>query len=451
MTAKFALTIGGLDPSGGAGITADAVTFAALGVHGAAVATALTYQNTKGVEGFWSASPRELAAQLDALARDVAPAAVKIGMLASEALARALTPYLGRWREAAVPVVFDPVFRSGGGQPLFEGTPDRTTLTSLLSGVTLVTPNTLELAYLLGEEAAANLGAVRTQVRMYHSRYNTPALVTGGHVATPGEVVDVFFTGAEMREYRRPRQERPLHGTGCLVAAAVTAYLAAGADLSAAVERAEEYVTAAVGGAFAAGEGALLPDRTAATFHDAERWRVYSNVVRAVKVFETAANSYKLVPEVGTNIAYALPDARTTQEVCAVPGRLVCVEGAVRAVGVPAFGASGHNGRALLAAMRADPGVRATMNVRAGDDVLAACRELGYRLASFDRAEEREGDAAAEGKTLEWGVERAVAAAGGVPDVIHDRGAVGKEPMVRLFGTDAFDVVRRAVAISRRL
>jgi hydroxymethylpyrimidine/phosphomethylpyrimidine kinase len=424
---------------------------AALGVHGVAVITALTYQNTIGVNGFSSIGAREFTSQLDVLEEDIKFAAVKIGMLAAEPLARALEPRLARWREEGIPVVFDPVFRSGGGQPLYEGVPEKALIDSILPYISVLTPNTLELAYLLNEEPAQNLGEMRTQVRVFHSRYNVPVFVTGGHLPATGDIVDILFTGAEMREFRRARVAGEIHGTGCLLSAALTAGLSMGADLLTAAERAEDYVTAGIMGASVIGGGALLPDRTAATAYDADRWRVYTNVLRALKVFENSPNSYKLVPEVGTNIVYALPDARTRAEVCGLPGRIIRIEGGVRAVAAPAFGASSHMARAALAVMKADRNIRAAMNIRCSDDIIGACRELNWRVAAFDRAEEPAESAVAEGRTLEWGIERAVTAAGCVPDVVFDRGAVGKEAIVRLFAADAFEVVRRAIAISRRL
>jgi hydroxymethylpyrimidine kinase/phosphomethylpyrimidine kinase len=452
MKNKIALAIGGLDPSGGAGITGDVVTFAVLGVHGVAVATALTYQNTGGALGFWAVTDRDVRAQMEAVVSDVDVAAVKIGMVASDGVARALEPYLSNFRARGNPVVFDPVIKAGAGQPLYEGVPEKTFADVIIPRATLVTPNAEELAYLIGDDSARSLGDLRTQVRVFHSRFGLPVAATGGHLGDAGDaVVDLLFTGSEMREHRRGRVEGEIHGTGCLFAGAVTAYLALGLDLVNAFERAEEYVTAALTSAFAAGRGSRLPDRTAAIFADAERWRVYNNVLRAVDVFVAASNTYKLIPEVGANVVYALPGARTTDEVCAVPGRIIRVTGRPHACQGPAFGGSSHMARGVLAVMKHDPSVRAVMNLRFGEDVLAACAELNYAVASFDRRGEPGETADVEGQTMQWGIERAIAAAEGVPDVIYDRGASGKEPMVRLFGRDAMEVVRRAVAISRRI
>jgi hydroxymethylpyrimidine kinase/phosphomethylpyrimidine kinase len=451
MKAGVALTISGVDPSGGAGITADAVTFSAVGVHGVAVATALTFQNTKGVAGYAAADVRDVQLQLDTLLDDVEVDAVKVGMLANDQLARALSPYLQRFKENEVPVVFDPVFRASGGEPLFKGVAKSAFTDFVLPFASLVTPNAAELAELVDEEPAKTVGELRTQVRIFHSRYGAPVLATGGHIKDGDEVVDIYFSAADMREFRRLRQHGEMHGTGCLVAAAVTAFLASHLNVVHAVERATDYVSASVAGAFAVGGGAAIPDRTAAVYYDAERWRVYSNLVRAVKVFEAATGSYKLIPEVGSNVGFALPNAAKVEDVCAVPGRLVRLGDRIKAVATPEFGASGHVARAILAAMARNHEIRAAINIRYGEDVIGACRELGMRVVQVSRADEPAESARAEGASVSWGVGRAIEEAGGVPDVIYDAGGPGKEPMVRVFGRDAVDVVRRVVAVSRRL
>ena len=175
MKNKIALTIGGLDPSGGAGVTGDVVTFAVIGVHGVTVATALTYQNTSGVLGFWAVTDRDVKAQMDAVVNDFDVAAVKLGMVASAGIAHALESYLADFRERGVPVVFDPIIKAGAGQPLFEGVAEKTFADVILPYVTLATPNAVELAYLIGDEPARNLGDLRTQVRIFHSRFGLPA------------------------------------------------------------------------------------------------------------------------------------------------------------------------------------------------------------------------------------------------------------------------------------
>ncbi len=162
-----------------------------------------------------------------------------------------------------------------------------------------------------------------------------------------------------------------------------------------------------------------------------------------------------LVPEVRSNLAYALPGASRREEVAAFPGRLTELDGRLVAVSGPRFGASRHLAAVVLAAMRRHPDLRAAMAIRCDTDTLAACTVAGLRLARFDRAEEPPEVKAREGSTLEWATGRALdeAAAAGrpPPDAIWDEGEVGKEPVVRVLGRTPAEVAERVLRVAAAL
>ncbi|MDI9633060.1 MAG: thiamine-phosphate synthase family protein [Methanolinea sp.] len=168
--------------------------------------------------------------------------------------------------------------------------------------------------------------------------------------------------------------------------------------------------------------------------------RVLGEAVRRL----VAGMDPSLIPEVGTNIAYAIPRARTPGDVAAVEGRIVRVRGRPHAVGPVAFGASDHVARIVLTAMRFDPDVRCAANVRYSERIVEVCEEMLLSVCSFDRAAEPPGV-----QTMDWGV--ASCCRDGVPDVIYDRGAVGKEPMVRILGEDPDVVVNNILKLSARM
>lgn len=151
-----------------------------------------------------------------------------------------------------------------------------------------------------------------------------------------------------------------------------------------------------------------------------------------------------LVPEVGTNIAYAIEKAREPGDVAAVRGRIVRLDDSVHPVGEVAFGASDHVARIVLTAMRYDPRVRAAANIRFADPILHELEEMMLDIRYFDRAQEPPGI-----RTMDWGV--ASCCKTGVPDVIYDRGAVGKEPMIRIFGEDPGEVAHNILKLSGRI
>ena len=151
-----------------------------------------------------------------------------------------------------------------------------------------------------------------------------------------------------------------------------------------------------------------------------------------------------LVPEVGTNLAYAVPGARSPSEVAAVEGRIVRLKGKVHPVGDVAFGASDHMARVVLTALKFDPRVRAAGNVRFSEEAVERLQDLLLEVCEFDRRKEPPGVS-----TMDWGV--AHCCREGVPDVIFDRGAVGKEPMIRILGEDPETVAKRIIQLGQRL
>jgi hydroxymethylpyrimidine/phosphomethylpyrimidine kinase len=249
---QIALTIAGSDSGGGAGIQADLKTFHQFGVHGTSVLTAVTAQNTIGVSAIHPVPPSIVEAQAEALASDLRPAAVKSGMLATPALVQLVASLLDRndWR----PYVLDPVMVASSGDRLLDRDAEATILGLLVPRAALVTPNLYEAAILLGRPVEDPDAMIRAGEGLLALGAGA-ALVKGGHLGGP-EVVDVLVTPDGSRRYARPRIDTTsTHGTGCTLSAAVTAGLALGDPLEAAVERALDYVHRAIASAPGLGRG----------------------------------------------------------------------------------------------------------------------------------------------------------------------------------------------------
>lgn len=247
------LTIAGSDSGGGAGIQADLKTFVRFGVYGASVITAVTAQNTRGVRGWERVAPALVSAQIDAVAEDLRPAAIKSGMLGDAEVVRAVAD--GVRRHALAPYVLDPVMAATSGDALV--TPDaiEATVHALFPLATLVTPNLDEAALLLGErprDVAEMEWAARELVQRYGAR---AALVKGGHLEGD-ELTDVLFDGSTMRRFTHRRiATTSTHGTGCTLSSAISASMALGDALERAVERGLDYVSRAIASAPGLGAG----------------------------------------------------------------------------------------------------------------------------------------------------------------------------------------------------
>jgi hydroxymethylpyrimidine/phosphomethylpyrimidine kinase len=242
----IALTIAGSDSSGGAGIEADLKTFAAFGVYGACVITALTAQNTKGVFAIHEVPGDFIAAQINAVFSDLAIGAVKLGMLAHAAAIDVVAAALDRYRPANV--VLDPVMAASSGERLLQQGAIRR-LREMIRRVHLVTPNLPEAAALLDAPLARDENEMRAQAEKLLALGAGAVLIKGGHGDGP-QSVDILVGAEGALRLAAPRlATRNTHGTGCTLAAAITAGLANGLALEEAVKQAKDYVTAAIAAA----------------------------------------------------------------------------------------------------------------------------------------------------------------------------------------------------------
>lgn len=246
------LTIAGSDSGGGAGIQADLKTFHQFGVFGTSAIVALTAQNTLGVTAVHPVPLSVVRAQLDALAADLPPAAVKSGMLATAALVAEVADGITRHRFANY--VCDPVMVATSGDRLLDADAVRTVRDRLLPLAVLVTPN-LDEAALLIENPVETVEHMEQAGRTLVLQGADAALVKGGHLDA-GEIVDVLVTPTAVRRFRHPRlATTSTHGTGCTLSAAVTAGLALGRPLERAVEDALGFVHRAMATAPGLGGG----------------------------------------------------------------------------------------------------------------------------------------------------------------------------------------------------
>jgi len=256
------LTIGGLDPSGGAGLPADARAVAAFGAHACGIATAVIAQNTQGVARFEAVSPEMLAAQLDNLLEDITPAAIKIGMLPNS---KSIAIVANRLRQLHnVPIIVDPVFAPSSGPEFSGATTIDALLTELAPMAELITPNLLEAQRILGisitvvdemREAAGAIGA-RFGLRF--------VLLKGGHLPSDknqtdgGEVVDMLFDaeGCTFVELSLPRVAGfEVRGTGCMLASAIAAQRAQGVEMEEAAWAAKRWLAQQIARAVVIGKG----------------------------------------------------------------------------------------------------------------------------------------------------------------------------------------------------
>lgn len=443
------LTIAGSDSGGGAGIQADLKTFASFGVHGTSAITAVTAQDTTGVSGIHEIPPAMVRAQIEAVVKDMGVKFAKTGMLSSSPIISEVSKAID---EFGLNAVVDPVMVAKSGAPLLRQEAVSSLKEELIPVAHLITPN-IEEASALTKMGISSMDDVLRAGELLLDMGARYVVIKGGHL--PGEPVDTLFSrGRAPVHYRGDRiQSKATHGTGCTFSAAIASCLALGRPVEEAVGAAKQFVRNAILHSLEVGRGVGPVNPISSLEIDAEKFRVISSVSDALCLLESSEFAPLLSPECQINLAMSLPMryASGVESVCGVPGRISNSGGRLKPASCPAFGGSRHVARAILSAMRHDPDTRSAMNIRYSEEMLRIIDDLGYSYASYDRTKEPEEVKAAEGASIPWGIEEAIRAYGGVPDVVYHTGDWGKEPMMLVFGKDAVEVAMKAIRIARRL
>ena len=240
------LTFAASDPTGGAGLQADLLTLAALGCHPLSVVTALTVQDTRGVDSLDAVDAALVERQAAKLLAEIKVAAFKLGVLGSAANVRAVAGIVAR--HPRVPLVLDPVLASGRGDPLASDVVVDALLELIVPRATLATPNVVEAKRLGGERALLDRGC----------RY---VLVTGTHADTKDVVNTLYDASGKVREDRWPRLPGSYHGSGCTLASACAAHVAHGLAMGDAVRTAQEFTWRSLSAGFRPADGQFIPWR----------------------------------------------------------------------------------------------------------------------------------------------------------------------------------------------
>jgi hydroxymethylpyrimidine/phosphomethylpyrimidine kinase len=437
-----ALTVAGSDSVGGAGLQADLKAFEAVGVHGCTVVTCVTSQNTKGVSSIFPIPPNEVSSQLLSVLDDVRLDAVKTGMLFSPEIVKTVAL---RLKGVKAPIVVDPVMAATTGSNLHRSGFVEALITRLLPMAALVTPNLSEASKLSGVTVKDEKSAIEAGDEIMELGPKA-VLIKGGHLKGR-EATDYLFIRRGVVKITSPRITTEVHGTGCTLASLIAAHLASGFVLEDSVRRSKGMIFKAILAREIVGHGIPCANPLAVLRIEAGKADMLTELETAGEELERLLTA-ELLPEVGINMGYGVLGAMDSSEVAAFDGRIVRVGLRARKIGCPRFGASKHVARIVLAASSYAPESRAAMNIKYSKENLSACRKAGLSVSTFDREDEPTGVS-----SMTWGVHKAIADFGGVPDVIFDRGGVGKEPMIRLLGESpsvVTDKLKRIIATRKK-
>ncbi|MEM3700717.1 MAG: bifunctional hydroxymethylpyrimidine kinase/phosphomethylpyrimidine kinase [Candidatus Bathyarchaeia archaeon] len=440
-----AITIAGSDSGGGAGIQADLKTFAALGVHGTTAITSVTAQNTYSVKAVEDLKPEIIREQIRAVAEDFGIDAGKTGMLHTWEIIETVASEVSKYD---FPLVVDPVMIAKSGAPLLKPEAINALKNRLLPLATVLTPNKLE-AEKLSEIEISNLKKAEIAAKKISEMGPKAVVIKGGHLEGE-EVTDILFYEGKIRKFSAPRiDSKTTHGTGCSFSAAIAAGLAKKLDIPTAVENAKKLVTLSIRFGLEIGKGYGPVNPMAHLYREVSKYYVLQNLEKSKALLEANSEIAMLIPEVGMNVAMAIPHPESVEDVAAIDGRIVKTTEGVRAVGNPKFGASRHLAKYLLEIVKHDENKRAAINLKFSEETLKILEKHKMIISFYDRTKEPEEIKRVEGMSIPWGVKEAIKKTGKAPDVIYHRGDIGKEPMIVVFGEGAYQLAEFVVKIAR--
>lgn len=425
---RTALTVAGSDSIGGAGIQADVKAMSAVGVHAATVITALTAQNTLGVNGILPVSEEFIKQQLEAVLKDSDIKAIKTGMLYSAEIVETVADIL---EDHEAPLIVDPVMVAGTGSSLMQDDLANALRKKLLPICELVTPNKSE-AEVLAKMKIKSKDDERLAAELI-GKQGSAVLMKGGHYNTP-TVVDFLYLSSEFTKMEYPRLNKAGHGSGCVLSSYITAHMAKGMDVANAVFKSREMIQDAIATQYAIGRGDMVVNPCVSE-GESEGFMVLDALDSAAsRILDIVPE--ELVPKSGMNIAMAMKNAAGPEQIAAIDKRLVVHNGMIRKGGPAKFGVAEGLSYILMAVMQQYPDTRCIMSLSCTKDMLDVMEEVGMKVVPVGLAKDKFMESTAD----------VLKKCGGLPDALVDK-ASKKDRVIRLLATDTADMLSKLDAI----
>ena len=417
------LSIGGSDPSSGAGIQSDIKTFSNHNVYGFTVVTAITSQNTRKVTSIEAVSTKSLRAQLDSILSDFHIDAIKIGMVYNSQIIKVIHSKL---RNIKVPIVIDPIIKSTTGATLLKKNALYNYKKMIVPLADVITPNKYEAKVLSGT-SNTNRSAKKIQ------SMGAKCVIITGATSSNSQISD--FVLEENRKYVISGKKIPTrnHGSGCNYSASISISLAKGNTIHYAVKTAKDYVYQSIRNSKKIGRGV---DITHKNISNGMRELSYS-----INHFKQIKNIYKVIPECQTNFVFAKKNPKKIMDVLGISGRLVKSGKDVVTVGEIVYGGSQHVGTAVIQVNKKFPEIRSGLNIKYDPKMISNAKKSKFTVLSYDRSKEPKKSKQKENSSISWGTSSCPNAK--PPDILYHKGDIGKEPMILIFGNNPDEIIQK--------
>jgi hydroxymethylpyrimidine/phosphomethylpyrimidine kinase len=422
------LTVGGSDPSSGAGIQSDIRTFSDFGAYGFTAITAITSQNTKQVSNIEPVSKKSLKSQLNSILSDFHIDAIKIGMVYNSDIIKVIH---SEFKNNHVPLIVDPIIKSTTGSALLKKSALSDYKKMIIPLADIITPNKYEAKILSG------ISNVRNAAKKIQMLGAESVIVTGAST-TKGKISD--FILEKNKEYQMTGKIIPIqnHGSGCNYSASLTVSLAKQYTLNQAAKIAQNYVYNSIKNSKNIGKGVRIT-HTAISNEKME-------LIESINNFKRIRNVYKIIPECQTNFVCSKKNPKTIRDVLGVSGRLVKSGKEVVTAGEITHGGSHHVATAVIQVNKKFPNIRSGLNIKFNPKIISKARSCGLTVLTYDRSKEPKKSKQQEGSSIKWGINHALKSKS--PDLIYHKGDMGKEPMILIFGEKPNDIIKKISKIT---
>ncbi len=454
----FCLTIAGSDPTSGAGIQADIRTFDRCGVHPFSAITAITYQNATEFIGYKSLSD-DLDNQLDSILGSYPVKYVKIGMIPD---IKALAIIVENVKKYELITVLDPVSVSSAGARISREGLELEIERDLFPHLKILTPNVNEASFYTNSDLLNKhetdieelKNAAKILVEKLHIEGKHPkeekAVVIKSAGTTIDKVFDLVCIGRngereenfDFRTYTKPKLSLKgnIHGTGCVFSSAITGFLAKGYPIRVAIEKAEAFFDSRFQKFIELPNEGRIVDLTLSE----PKIRVINQIKEVYNYISKSKKFSILIPEVRMNISGSLQSATTQEDIAAIEGRITLINGYPQASGEIKFGVSDHTARLILSAKEYDKSINFVTNLKYNPDWIKAIQHnTDLDLQEIIRENQPLEIKKKEFSTMQWLIKESVERSGKIPDIIWDKGAMGKEPIIRLFGKNSKNMIEK--------
>jgi len=418
------LSIGGSDPSSGAGIQSDIKTFSKYYVYGLTAVTAITSQNTKKVTSIEPVSAKSLNAQLDSIFSDFHVDAIKIGMVYNSQIIKIIHSKL---RNIKVPIVVDPIIKSTTGTILLKKSAINDYKKMIIPLAYVITPNKYEAKILSGisntKKSAKKIQAMGAKCVMI-----TGTTSSNSHISD--------FILEENREYVISGKKIHItnHGSGCTFSASITAMLGKGErNIRITAKHAKNHVYWSIKNSKKIGKGINITHKDVLNGS--------KELEDSINNFKQIKNIYKVIPECQTNFVFAKKNPKTIKDVLGVSGRLVKSGKEIVIAGEIVYGGSLHVGTAVIEVNKKFPEIRSCLNIKYDTKIISKAKKSRFTVLSYDRSKEPRKLKQKENSSIAWGITNSLKTK--LPDIIYHKGDIGKEPMILIFGKNPKDVVEK--------